>query len=203
MSLSAARITPGRVWAWIMGFLGFMAPVWAQGPSVVINEIHANPDVATEEVEFVELYNATDQAVSLAGGTLSGGLGYTFPASVSIAPGKRLVIVDFDPLTQSSRLLQFIAAYGASGLIPGVTLLGPWSGTLANEGERLALEMPQLPDLPGDSISWVVIDEIIYAPLAPWPLSNEGNALERRSTASNRGGSNPANWQVSAPTPGQ
>ena len=35
--------------------VGFVLPLPA---SIVINEIHYNPDVKTEPVEFVELYNA-------------------------------------------------------------------------------------------------------------------------------------------------
>ncbi|GAG46426.1 unnamed protein product, partial [marine sediment metagenome] len=35
-----------------------LATNWGQeGKSVVINEIHYDPDVKTEQVEFVELYN--------------------------------------------------------------------------------------------------------------------------------------------------
>ena len=38
--------------------------------AVVINEIHLNPDVKIEQVEFIELHNTGEQPVDLGGWTL-------------------------------------------------------------------------------------------------------------------------------------
>ena len=66
------------------------AAAWVASPaaaSVIINEIHYNPDVKTDPGEFVELYNAGTNIVNLAGWTLSSGFSYTFPAT-NLAPGR-------------------------------------------------------------------------------------------------------------------
>src|SRR5687768_193071 len=45
--------------------------------NVVINEIHYNPDVKTQLVEFVELHNSGDAPVDLSGASFTKGVGYT------------------------------------------------------------------------------------------------------------------------------
>ena len=57
----------------------------AAGQAVVINEIHSDPDVKTELVEYVELYNFGTTDVNLAGWYFSDGISYRFPAG-SILP---------------------------------------------------------------------------------------------------------------------
>ena len=53
--------------------------------SVVINEIHYNPDVKTELVEFIELYNTTTADIDLTGWYFTNAISYQFPAG-SILP---------------------------------------------------------------------------------------------------------------------
>ncbi|MEZ4555086.1 MAG: lamin tail domain-containing protein [Caldilineaceae bacterium] len=49
----------------------------AQSPgTVVINELHYNPDMPTEQVEFIELYNAGSTAVDLSGWALEDAVDY-------------------------------------------------------------------------------------------------------------------------------
>ena len=52
--------------------------------AVVINEIHVDPDVSTEQVEFIELYNDSNVAVDVSGWVIDDAVDYTFPASTSI-----------------------------------------------------------------------------------------------------------------------
>ena len=175
-------------------------------PDVVIDELMYHPADANEE--YVELYNPTKSQVKLENpdGTwrLDGGVDYTFPPGISIPAGGRLLVVGFDPHAETTRLQAFIAAYNTGTLTPGVHVVGPWSGSLSNASERVALERPQAPDQVGDLGSWVVVDEVIYADTPPWPQAadGEGQALHRVHADQYQCGNDPSNWQAAAPTPG-
>ncbi|MBN2182761.1 MAG: lamin tail domain-containing protein, partial [Sedimentisphaerales bacterium] len=46
---------------------------------VVINEIHYDPDIRTELVEYIELYNSGSEEIDIAGWYLCDGISYEFP----------------------------------------------------------------------------------------------------------------------------
>jgi hypothetical protein len=154
------------------------------------------------------MYNPTGQQVVLenAAGSwrLDGGIDYTFPAGTALPAGGRLIVVDFDPHAETARLSGFAAAYGTGPLTPGVDIVGPWSGNLSNRGERVALEKPEPPDQPGDLVSWIIVDEVIYGDVSPWPQAADGTgeALQRASAEGFHSGNDPVNWQAALPTPG-
>jgi hypothetical protein len=175
-------------------------------PSVVINEIMYSPIEPNDE--YIELYNPTIQAVALTVQTipwrLNGAVDYNFPANASIPAGGRIVVVGFNPQTEPSRVTAFASAYG-SQFIANVNLFGPWEGNLSNQGERLSLEKPQVGTDPTLGIGWVVMDEVIYSPLAPWPAGTDGTGkvLQRQHADETHSGNDPANWQPAARTPGR
>src|SRR5881394_4042739 len=116
--------------------------------SIVINEIHYNPDVKTEPAEFVELFNAGTNAVDLAGWKFTGGLDFTVPAT-NVAPG-RFAVVAQNPAFLATK-------YGAAGA------LGPFkadgSSALSKYGNKLTLL-----NASGD-----LVDEVEYQLGFPWP----------------------------------
>jgi hypothetical protein len=171
---------------------------------VVISEIMYHP-VDTND-EYIELYNPTGSAVNLYNATgiwqLNNAVIYTFPASKSIPAGGRIVIVPFNPAVDTVRLAAFNTAYGCS-LVANTTVFGPWTGSLPNSGGRITLEIPQPPDPPETpAIWWINADQVIYGDYTPWPMSpdGDGDALKRKSTAADKSGDDPNNWQ-GTPTP--
>ncbi len=184
---------------------------------VVIDEVmyHPAPTVANpennENDEYVELHNPTAQAIGFTnivhdvGGAwrLAGGIGYLFPSNTVLPAGGRLVVVSFDPATNSASRAAFLAAYGLTN--GQIRLAGPYSGHLDNQSDTVRLERPVLGDPPAplDAISWHVIDQVWYYDAAPWPplADGAGRSLQRRPL---RGwGNEPVNWTAALrPTPG-
>ena len=175
--------------------------------NLMIDELMYHPADETGD-EYIELYNPTASRIYLENSEgswrLDGAVDYIFPSNTSIPTGGRLIIVSFDPATEIARLNAFIAAYNTGPLTPAEDIVGPWSGNLSNNGERLALKKPEAPDLPGDPVCWVIVDEVIYTDVSPWPenADGSGDALQRISADQYHSGNDPGNWQAAAPTPG-
>jgi len=120
--------------------------------TVVINEIHCNPDVKTMLVEFVELHNPTAEDIDLSGWSFNDGIFYTFPAGSVLGAGDYLIVAQ-NP--------DHVHAQWSSGrfALPEGTVFGPFGGKLANEGERVTL----------CDASGAVVDEVEYQLGFPWP----------------------------------
>lgn len=120
---------------------------------ILINEIHYNPDLKTELIEFIELYNTGPESVDLSGWHFCDGVEYTFPPGTTFLPDSYLVITEdseaaYHPVSVSEK-------YGTD---PAV-VMGPFTGSLNNEGEKL-----QLCDARGNTI-----DTVDYQLGFPWP----------------------------------
>ena len=101
--------------------------------TVVINEImyhHAPTFLATgvtdSPEEWVELYNKSGSPVLLTGWKLSGGISFSFTAGMQIPAGGYLVVAN-DP---AALLAKF----------PGITVVGPLSGSLSRTDDVVRLE---------------------------------------------------------------
>ncbi len=182
------------------------------GP-VVINELMYSPppfglDADTVD-EYLELRNVSAQTVPLydplhATNTwrLDGAVQYTFPQDVAMAPWSFLLVVPFDPFHDPASLAWFRSRYN---LETNVVLYGPWQGHLDNQGERVALYEPDKPEIPPSPIAGfvpqVLLEEIHYSPLPPWPTGADGTGNSLQRIASLAFGDDPANWSVAAPSP--
>jgi len=175
--------------------------------NVMIDELMYHPANETD-AEYIELYNPTASRIYLENSAgswhLGGAVDFTFKGNTSIRSRGRLIVVGFDPYAEAGLLAAFIAAYNTGPLTAGVDITGPWAGSLSNAGERLAIEMPEAADLPGEPVSWVIADEVIYADVSPWPQTADGTGevLQRIFADQYHSGNDPDDWQAASPTPG-
>jgi len=116
--------------------------------SVVINEIHYDPDVRTELVEFIELYNPGSIDINIAGWYLSDGIAYQFPAN-AVIPADGYVIVAQNPAHIQDKWR----------IGPSSSVFGPFEGKLNNDGEKI-----ELSNANGEEI-----DQVDYQLGFPWP----------------------------------
>ena len=161
--------------------------------------------------EYIELRNITGQSAPLFdplhatnAWQLAGAVQFTFPTGATMAPWSYLLVVGFDPAHDPVMLDWFRGRYGVAADTP---IYGPWVGNLDNAGERVALYMPDKPEVPPSPVAGfvpqVLVEEVHYSPLPPWPAGADstGNSLQR--IASVAFADDPANWQAAAPTAGQ
>jgi len=170
---------------------------------IVINEIMYHPADDTTASEYLEIYNPTAQPVELWNSTgswrLTGGVDFTFPPGTTIPAGGYLLLVNFDP-TDPAALAAFKAAYALNDIAAQV--LGPYDGNLSNRGERVAIEKPQSPEVQGEAISWVIVDEVIYFDRSPWTPQADGLGPSLHRVSTDFSGNDPANWIAALPSPG-
>ncbi len=119
---------------------------------VVINEIHYNPDVETELVEFIELYNTSAAPINLSNWSFSQGVEYVFPVGATIAANNYYVI--------AQNAAQFQTKFGFA---PN----GVFVGGLNGDGENVRLK----------NAADVIEDEVDYQLGFPWPTV--GDAVGR------------------------
>ncbi|MCA9263946.1 MAG: tandem-95 repeat protein [Planctomycetales bacterium] len=117
---------------------------------IVINEINYDPPDNTVRTEFIELYNAGGTTVDLSNWFFSDGIDFVFPAGTTMAPSSYLIVAE-SPDTMDG--------------VYGVPAVGPWTGSLNNEGDNLVLR-----NAVGD-----VVDRVDYGVAFPWPVGSAGD----------------------------
>ena len=124
--------------------------------SIVINEIHYDPDIATELVEFVELHNPTEVNMDVSNWSLDRAVDFTFPPGSTIDAGGYFVVAEDSA--------EFAAKFGFA---PD----GTWESgdRLNNDGETV-----ELLDAAG-----VRVDRVSYRLGYPWPtVGGGGRSIE-------------------------
>lgn len=184
------------------------------GP-VIISELMFDPfsgsDFNDTVREFIELRNITDQPVQLFDPLhpentwrIQEGVEFAFPAGFVMQARGHMLVVNFDPEADPVSLAVFRSRYSVP---PGVPILGPYQGNLANEGERIALCRPDQPQTIPDPfigyVPYILVEEIAYSSEAPWPTNTAGTGLSLQRIAAGAFGNDPANWEAAAPTPGE
>ncbi len=148
--------------------------------------------------EFVELQNTSTGPVPLfdpihpAHTWRIDGIGFSFPAGVTLAPGQIILVVPTDP-----------AAFRTKYSVPFSTaIFGPAPGSLRNEGEKITLQKPGTPWQDGGGftvVPWVDMDQVTYSPAAPWPSAAGGpNGISLERLNAHAFGDDVANWRAAA-----
>ncbi|MDB6039503.1 MAG: Spore coat protein CotH, partial [Verrucomicrobiales bacterium] len=152
------------------------------GPSsrrtgIVFSEIMYHPKLdpsSTNNLEFIELYNADTVFEDLSGWRISGGIDYLFPQGF-ILPAGAFVVVAADPAAVQS-------AYGISGV------MGPFTGSLNNAGDTLRLR----------EVSGAVKLETTFGDTSPWPIVADGAGHSMVLAHPSYGEADPRAWSPSA-----
>lgn len=151
----------------------------ATAANIVITKIHYNPGTVGN-VEYVELMNISTAPINLTSCSFTTGITFAFPANYLLNPGMRCVI------TQST------ATFNTT--FPGFSTMvaGQYSGSLANEGERLLF----VNNVTGSAVT---LKDFSYDDASPWPTAPDGNgpALVLMRPETNPDHANGANWRAS------
>jgi hypothetical protein len=190
------------------------------GP-VVMSEIHYHPvdlpgGVDNPLDEFIELTNTSNATVPLYStytnvpgyGTnalndtwrLRNAVDFDFPPGVEMEPGESILVVSFDPVTDTAQLLTFRSTFNVP---PEIGIYGPWSGKLSNDGEELELKYPGSADpLLSFYVPYYTAEEIDYRDTSPWPTPADGSGPSLQRLRLNQFANDPTNWGAASPAPG-
>ena len=164
------------------------------GP-IVISEIMYNPTPTENHAgdEYIELTNNSqepaplyDPEFPLNSWRLRGIDEFIFAADTEIPAQETMLVVAIAP-----------ALFRTRHNIPAdVQIVGPYSGKLANSGDKLTLMRPDRQNTDG-SVPYLLVEEVAYSDTAPWPTAPDGSgpALRRKSLVTY--GNDVANWKSS------
>jgi len=135
--------------------------------NLIISEIHYHPD-DTDDFEFLEFKNISDQTIDLSSVVISGGLDFTFPTGSSLAAGAHLLVVE----QEASFMARYMAA-GSAWFYDGITVAGEWSGKLSNSGENMTIT----------AADGAQIMSFGYSDTGAWPGRADGKGSSSELTA--------------------
>ena len=190
------------------------ANVAARVGSLVISEVQYNPGtiaastlaiyppLTQNDLEFVEVYNASQSDMNVEGWRIRGGIDHTFDAATIPANGT-LLVLPFNPGNprNAARLNAFRAHHG---LDDQTVIVGGYGGQLNNSDDRITLQRPDTP--PNDEpnrIPFFQEDEVLYDDLAPWPKIDANSGFSLHRIGVNRYGNAAGSWRADAATPGR
>ena len=157
------------------------------------------PDLQTQDLEYLELYNATDSTIDLTNWRLRGGIDFDLPAGQLLTARSTLLVLPFDPhqTEHASRAEAFRVHYD---LDTTVAWVGGYDGKLGDSMDWVRL-LRGFPVAEG-SFAHVLEDEVVYDDRPPWPLSADGQGATLQRRGPEAYGNDAASWQGKQPTPG-
>ncbi len=173
------------------------------GP-IVISEIMYNPTSDLDMEEYIKLTNITGLPVTLqdtvkditlanpAGSDIT--LPWSFTDGIEFTFSLGTTIPAYGSLIIAKDTAAFTVAYGA---IPGIQVLGPFTGSLANGGEDVELSKA------GDKVEgvqyYILQDRVNYNDAAPWPTEPDGSGMALVRKDNDAYGNDPINWEAGNP----
>ncbi len=161
-----------------------------------------DPTISESDLEFLEVHNHSAAAVDLTNWRIRGSSDYDFAGGQTIGVGELLVVVPFDPAQAPN--LNLVNAFRAHyGIDASVVLVGPFSPSLGNSFGLVKLQQPD--EAPVDEptvLPRVLVDEVFYDDLIPWPAAADGTGMSLQRTRAIALGNDAASWRAAVPTPG-
>ena len=141
-------------------------------PILQSNPVHRIPRRKSDE-EWIELYNRGGDAVDLSGWDFGEGVDFVFPQGTSLQSGAYLVVAK-DPAA-------LLAKH------PGIQVVGPFSGSLDGNGERVKLR-----DAANNPV-----DQVRFTDGGEWPSEADGNGSTLELRDPDADNSLPGAWAAS------
>src|SRR5205823_2035446 len=145
---------------------------------VVFNEIMYHPATNEPVLEWIELYDQNSVDVDLSGWQIAGGISYVFPDG-TVIHARGYLVVAISPATLMARTGQ-------------TNVVGPFSGRLSNNGDRLELR----------DQNNRLMDAVSYGVDGNWPSGPDGSGVSLAKRNPNLASRPAANWSASAQTGG-
>ena len=155
---------------------------------VVFSEVMYHP--AGTLPEFIEVWNITWTPLDMAQWQFTNGVGYVFPDFAAGSPQAHILLGQERIVVSSANEAATRAAY--PGIPAGVRIFGPWTGSLDNAGETIALS-----DKNG-----VVLCTLDYRDGGNWPKAADGAGHSLVLRNENNRIDDFRNWQASRFTGG-
>ncbi len=158
--------------------------------AVVLNELMYHHGLRDERYEYVELFNRSQDTISLDDWAFTDGIDYVFPVGTTLPPEGYLVVA------QDPNLLMSLYA----NLELGSNLAGPYDGGLDDHSEHVRLAYPIVqvdPDTGESQRRMITVDEVTYYDGGRWPVwpDGRGTSLELRDPHADNDA--PAAWSAS------
>lgn len=181
--------------------------------SVIFDEIMYHPTTETTTSmrdEYIKLVNTSDTSIPLydettqQGWYFNDGITFQFNTNDVIPASGVVLLVNFDPINDTTLLAEFMTTYEITEWNELVTILGPYSGKLSNSGETVTLVRPKQVTVNGETkIIEIIVDTITYTDSDPWPgkADGKGQVLHREDLYAYA--NDPLNWSSKAPKPNE
>ena len=150
-----------------------LEPRYVLDSTVVLNELMYHPRV-DDGPEWIELHNQQGVNMDISAWRLDGGIDFTFPEGTLVEGGGYLV-VSADP-----------EAMAGAGIFADA--LGPFTGSLANNGEEILLR----------NNNDRIMDAINYDDNFPWPQGPDGSGATLAKIGVDTASDDATNWAHSA-----